>query len=136
MLCVCVWGGGDSAQIGNSELSGDPHPDTIDYAKRLIDELQSKQISSACKARVPRVPRFVEEASNRKMSVLELLGTSDSEAMSEGDFSQLQGGSSEGDESEQASGEDMYNSEHESKSESGESSASNYETSSSFEARK
>ena len=116
-------------------MPGDPHPDTIDYAKRLIDELQSKQISSASKARVPHVPGFVQEESNRKMSALELLGTSDSEAVSECDFSQLQGGSSEGDESEQASGEDMYNSEHESKSESGESSASNYETSSSFEAR-
>ena len=55
--------------------------------------------------------------------------------MSECDFSQLLGGSSEGDESEQGSGEDMYSSEHESKSESGEISASNYETSSSLEAR-
>ena len=109
----------------------------MDLARRLIDELQSREISSACKSTLPRVPVFEEEhKGNRKLSAVELLGSSDSEAVSECDFSRMQGGSSEGDESNQGSGEDMYSEEHETQSESGESSGSNYETSSSFEARK
>ena len=110
----------------------------MDLARRLIDELQSREISSACKSKLPQVPVFEKEddKGNRKMSAVELLGSSDSEAISECDFSEMKGGSSEGDESDQGSGEDMYSEEHETQSESGESSASNYETSSSFEARK
>ena len=101
-------------------MSAAPHPDTIDLAKRSIDELQTQQLSSAPVSRLPRVPVFGEDDGNRKLSAIEM----------------EKGGSSEGDESDQGSGEDMYSSQGESESESGETSASNYETSSSFEARK
>ena len=42
---------------------------------------------------------FAEDEVNRKLSAVEMFGSSDSEAVSECDFSKMKGGSSEGDES-------------------------------------
>ena len=141
-LCFCLLlvGGGlklYGVQTVGSFISPEPHPETIDLAKRLIDELQTREKTSAASSRLPRVPCFqeTEESLNRKPSALELLGSSDSECVSECDFSALHGGSSDGECSDAFSCEDMY-SEHEHHSDSGESSGSNYESSSSFEARK
>jgi len=61
----------ESPQAGASFLSPEPHPDTIDLAKRLIDELQRRELSSAVSNRVPQVPSFSESNAPRKLSALE-----------------------------------------------------------------
>ena len=49
----------------------------------LIDELQSREITSASKSKLPRVPVFEQEERNRKLSAVEMLGSSDSQAVFE-----------------------------------------------------
>ena len=85
-------------------MSAAPHPDTVDLAKRLIDELQHDKY---------HLHQCLEyHVSLFLLKMMEMLGTSDSEAVSEYDFPQMKGGSSEGDESDQSSGEDVYSSQH------------------------
>ena len=55
----------------------------MDLARRLIDELHSREITSASKSKLPRVPGFEQEEGNRKLSAVEMLGSSDSQAVSE-----------------------------------------------------
>ena len=55
----------------------------MDLARRLIDELQSREITSASKSKLPRVPGFEQEEGNRKLSAVEMLGSSDSQAVLE-----------------------------------------------------
>ena len=75
------------------------------------------------------MPDFYDNPQDRKMSALEMLGSSDSEAVSEVDFGAMNAETSEDSEH---SAEDYYSGP---ATESGESSASNYESTSSFEAR-
>ena len=107
------------------------NPETLELANKLIDELQANTPKLPPKKRLPQVPVFPPQ--DRKMSALELLGSSDSEAVSEVDFAAFNAETSEDERSSEHSVEDLY-SEH--ASESGESSGSNYESTSSFEARK
>jgi len=78
-------------------------------------------------------PKCLPPPPERKMSAMEMLGSSDSEAVSEVDFSAMNAETSEDGTSSENSVEDLYSGSH---SESGESSGSNYESTSSFEARK
>ena len=78
-------------------------------------------------------PGFSAKCTDRKMTALELLGSSDSEAVSEVDFRAMNAETSDDEPSSENSAEDLYS---DAASESGESSGSNYESTSSFEKRK
>ena len=120
------------------------HPNTIEYAKKLLDELSaSKPAAAATEKRVvPEVPRFLPNTMGRKMSTRELWGDSETDNVSETDWDQKKGYSTAGEESpvENIAQEDISSPENGSETESEgddvESSGSNYESSSSFERRK
>jgi len=78
-------------------------------------------------------PGFSAKSTDRKMTALELLGSSDSEAVSEVDFRAMNAETSDDEPSSENSAEDLYS---DAASESGESSGSDYESTSSFEKRK
>ena len=82
--------------------SPDPHPSTIEFAKKLIDELQTKNMYAS----VPRVPAFSE--SRKKLSVNDMFGSSDSEAVSDADFSKMNAASSGSEESMQERWQTQY----------------------------
>ena len=109
------------------------HATTVEYAKKLIDELTTSEPRPKARRSVPQVPSFLPEDLNRKMPAQELFGDTDTDAVSETDWENKQCSSSDGERSggyEEA--EDLY-SEPEHHSDSAESSGSNYESGSSFE---
>ena len=93
---LCVWWGGGvliiwySVQQAGSFISPELHPDTLDFARRLIDELQSHEKRPGSSSRVPKVPSCSESnaALDRKPSALELLRPY-SESVSECEFSAM-----------------------------------------------
>ena len=59
---LCAWGGliiWYSVQAG-SFISPELHPDTLDFARRLIDELQSHEKRPGSSSRVPKIPSCPE----------------------------------------------------------------------------
>ena len=118
----------------NVQEVSEVNPETLKLANQLIDELQASSKKLPPKKRLPQLPVFPPPPPpERKMSAMEMLGSSDSEAVSEVDFSAMNAETSEDGTSSENSVEDLYSGSH---SESGESSGSNYESTSSFEARK
>ena len=109
------------------------HATTVEYAKKLIDEMTSSHGKPVARRHVPKVPSFFDDELNRKMPAQELFGDTDTDAVSETDWEKKQCSSSEG---EMSGGvdeaEDVY-SEPDHHSDSGDSSGSNYESGSSFE---
>ena len=82
------------------------------------------------------MPAFKENMKIRKQSVEEMFGSSDSEPVSDFDYRNVGGGDSDSFGEEGAQPEDLYSSDESTKSESGETSGSNYESTSSFESRR
>ena len=109
------------------------HADTVEYAKRLIDELHSSKGTSKPKRSVPQVPSFLRDDLNRKMSAQELFGETDTDNVSETDWDEKKCSSSEGERSGGLDEAEDYYSEAEHNTDSGESSGSDYESGSSFE---
>ena len=124
------------SQVVYSFVTPEPHPDTIELARKLIDEIQTAQKSTSHASKLPPVPAFKESANQRKPTVEEMFGSSDSESVSDFDYRNVGGGDSDSFGEEAPEAEDMYSGEESSKSESGESSSSNYESTSSFESRR
>ena len=115
------------------------HPNTIEYAKKLLDELSASKPAAATEKRVvPEVPRFLPDTMDRKMTARELWGDSETDNVSETDWDQKKGYSTAGEESpvENIAQEDVSSPENGSEGDDVESSGSNYESSSSFERRK
>ena len=70
------------------------HPDTVEYAKKLLDELSASKPAAAAateKRVVPEVPRFLPNTMGRKMSTRELWGDSETDNVSETDWDQKKG---------------------------------------------
>jgi len=126
-----------SVDVATDFLSPEPHPDTIAFAKKLIDEMQASAPNPKISSKVPQVPSFHAPPIQQKMSAQELFGSSDSEAVSDFDFKDVGGGQSDSfEEDNRESPEETYSDQSSHHSDSGESSVSNYESTSSFEARK
>ena len=125
-----------SGEVDPQFFSPEPHPDTIELAKKLIDELQTSTSYSKCAAKVPKVPPFLATPIPQKISVEQLFGSSDSEAVSDFDYRNGGGGESDSFEDEAKSPEELYSEENSHHSDSGDSTGSNYESTSSFEERK
>ena len=99
-------------------VSPEPHPETIELARKLIDEIQSGEKSSSHTSKLPPVPAFKENMNIRKQSVQEMFGSSDSEPVSDFDYRNVGGGDSDSFGEEGAQPEDLYSSEESTKSES------------------
>ena len=116
-MCVCGGGGHcfwvmnyllSSVDVATEFLSPEPHPDTIAFAKKLIDEMQASAPNPKISSKVPQVPSFYAPPIQQKMSAQELFGSSDSEADSDIDFRDVGGGQSDSFEEDGASPEEMY----------------------------
>ena len=120
------------------------HPDTVEYAKKLLDDLSATKPPPKENRVVPPVPRFPPEPFMRKKSNRDLWGDSETDNISETDWEKKKADSSEGELSpvgkfwneDISSPETGSENETESEGDGVESSGSNYETSSSFEKRK
>ena len=76
------------------------HPDTVEYAKKLLDEISASKPAPPTEKRVvPQVPRFLPDTMDRKMSARELWGDSETDNVSETDWDQKKGYSTAGEES-------------------------------------
>ena len=118
------------------------HPETVEYAKKLLDELSASKPPAKQNKPVPPVPRFNPQPLNRKMSKRDLWGDSETDNISETDWEKKKVDSSDGEMSavENLQGDDISTPEDDSSTdtegEDVESSGSNYESTSSFERRK
>ena len=120
------------------------HPETVEYAKKLLDDLSATKPPPKENRVVPPVPRFPPEPFMRKKSNRDLWGDSETDNISETDWEKKKADSSEGELSpvgkfrneDISSPETGSETETESEGDGIESSGSNYETSSSFEKRK
>ena len=112
------------------------HSDTVEFAKKLIDELSSSQKPTKAARMMPIVPSFPPDYQPRKLTPLELLGETDTDAVSETDWEKKQCDSSEGGNSSDAREAEEQYSDGATVSEEGESSCSDFESGSSFERKK
>ena len=117
-------------------ISPEPHPETLELARKLIDEIQTGGKSCSHSSKLPPVPAFQDSINIRKQSVKKKVGVSDSDPVADFDYRNVGGGDSDSFVEEGAEAEDMYSGDESSKSESGETSGSNYESTSSFESRR
>ena len=92
----------------NAFITPEPHPDTIQLARKLIDEIQSGGKSSSKTSKLPPVPAFKECSNIRKPTVAEIFGSSDSESVLGFDYRNVGGGDSDSFEEEAAQPEDLY----------------------------
>ena len=106
--------------------------------KKLIDQLQLSKIASNNARALPPVPQFTTPTQHKKISPTDLFGPSDTDSVSEADWAALNAqcsGESSG--SEKPSPEDIYSDNYsEKQSSTAESTGSDYESGSSFEAAK
>ena len=115
------------------------NPETIDYAKKLIDDLHASKVVAKSRNPLPPVPDFSTSKQCSKLSPHELFGPSDSESVSEADWAVLNAETSDSSENVQNEPEENYSEEcsgSEGGSSTAEESGSDYESGSSFEEAK
>ena len=115
------------------------NPETIDYAKKLIDDLHASKVVAKSRNPLPPVPDFSTSKQCSKLSPHELFGPSDSESVSEAHWTVLNAETSDSSENVQnEAGENYYDecSGSEGGSSTAEESGSDYESGSSFEEAK
>ena len=88
-LGICLY-----SEVVDSFVTPEPHPDTIELARKLIDEIQTAQKSTSHASKLPPVPAFKESANQRKPTE-EMFGSSDSESVSDFDYRNVGGGDSD-----------------------------------------
>ena len=57
----------------NAFISPEPHPETLELARKLIDEIQTGGKSCSHSSKLPPVPAFQDSINIRKQSVKKML---------------------------------------------------------------
>ena len=124
--------------LNSSENTTPVSADTVEYAKKLIDELTSSSgRPSKALAVYPQVPNYGADLMPRKLSSQDLFGDTDTDVVSDTDWENKKCGSSDGGNSSDArEAEECYSDSNPTASEEGESSCSDFESTSSYEKKK